>query len=618
MSRTLLPVLPLVAVLGCAKSPAPVAAPPAAELPPRPPMQGRPVAELAFDHGASDGVSDPALAALLDEMWAELMRAYPTWAVELGDEQHRGRLHDASPQAQATWETQQDTWLARFDELGTLSGPDRVTADLARFELQTAIAQRACRFEAWSISPRNQPLVQANRLVQDAPLDTPAHGDDLLAQLEATAVNIDHRTEALRLGLSDGLVANAESVRRVVAMLDDELAAEAAASPMVVAEAPEAWPTDDWSRFHAANLEVVQQKVRPALGRLRDLLRDDVLPVARTGGDEGLAGLPVGEACYGALIEEYTTLPLTADELHQTGLDELERIHGEFLTIGARVWEPMELAALFERLRTDPALRFDTEEAVEATAREALARAERAVPQAFGRLPETPCEVRPIPDYLAPYTTIAYYERPRPGQGLPGFYAVNTYQPETRPRHEAEVLAFHEAVPGHHLQIALNQELDALPAFRRHGQFTAFVEGWALYTERLSDELGLYSGDTDRLGMLAFDAWRASRLVVDTGLHAKGWTRQQAVDFLTENTPLAVNNIDNEVDRYITTPGQALAYKTGQLRILALRAEAEQALGDGFDLPGFHDTVLGGGGVTLPVLEERVQDWVSARAAFQP
>jgi len=218
--------------------------------------------------------------------------------------------------------------------------------------------------------------------------------------------------------------------------------------------------------------------------------------------------------------------------------------------------------------------------------------------------------VLPIPDYEAPYTTIAYY---RPGSAEAdriGAYFINTYAPETRPRFEAEVLAYHEAIPGHHLQIAIAQEIEELPAFRKHGGWTAFVEGWALYTERLSEEMGLYTGDLDRMGVLSFDAWRASRLVVDTGMHAKGWSRTQAESFLMENTPLAENNVRNEIDRYITWPGQALAYKTGQIHLLDLRAHAESELGDRFDLAGFHDAVLGGGAVPLKVLTERVNMWI--------
>ncbi|MEM6926911.1 MAG: DUF885 domain-containing protein, partial [Myxococcota bacterium] len=316
-----------------------------------------------------------------------------------------------------------------------------------------------------------------------------------------------------------------------------------------------------------------------------------------------------------ARIEDHTTLSRTADELHELGLASLRSIHAEFRTLGQAVFGTDDLTTIFERLRSDDALRFETAEQVEQTAEDALARAREAMPAFFGRLPQAPCIVEPIPEYLAPHTTIAYYQLPRPDGSRPGIYYVNTYAPETRPRHEAEVLAFHESIPGHHLQIAIGQELDALPAFRRHASFTAFIEGWALYTERLSEEMGLYTSDTDRLGMLSFDAWRASRLVVDTGLHAKGWSRQQAETFMAENTPLAINNIANEVDRYVNTPGQALAYKVGQLEIARLRDQAREQLGEAFSYPDFHDQVLGAGAVPLPVLASRIEAWLGEDAA---
>jgi uncharacterized protein (DUF885 family) len=251
-------------------------------------------------------------------------------------------------------------------------------------------------------------------------------------------------------------------------------------------------------------------------------------------------------------------------------------------------------------------------------AEETLARATAAVPSVFGIRPKAACEVVPIPDIEAPFSTIAYYRQPAADGSRPGRYCVNVYAPTTRTRYEAEVLAFHESVPGHHLQIAISQELRGLPLVRRHGGSTAFVEGWALYSERLCDELGLYSGDVDRLGMLSFDAWRASRLVVDTGIHAMGWTRRQAIDYMTANTLLAENNIENEVDRYIATPGQALAYKVGQREILALRAKAKEALGDRFDPKEFHDRVLENGAVTLAVLREEIDRWLERKTGAAP
>jgi uncharacterized protein (DUF885 family) len=362
--------------------------------------------------------------------------------------------------------------------------------------------------------------------------------------------------------------------------------------------------------------DAISAHLRPALTRYRDALQAELIPAARGDDAPGLAGLNVPQAerdaCYQALIQRHTTLALSPEDLHQTGLRELARIHGEMRVIGARALGVWDRAALFARLRTDPALHFHTGSEIVASAEAALRAAEAAVPRVFSTLPQTPCVVAEIPEFEAPYTTIAYYRQPDPTGGKPGEYFVNTYAPESRPTFEARALAFHESVPGHHLQIARAYELPDTPAFLRFEGATAFVEGWALYSERLADELGLYPSDLDRLGMLSFDTWRAARLVVDTGVHHLGWSREQAVQFMLENTPLAENNVRNEVDRYITWPGQALAYKTGQLEILALRAEAQAALGPRFDLAGFHEAVLGAGAVSLPVLRARVEAWVAS------
>jgi uncharacterized protein (DUF885 family) len=269
--------------------------------------------------------------------------------------------------------------------------------------------------------------------------------------------------------------------------------------------------------------------------------------------------------------------------------------------LGART-----LADVQGALRDDPALHFEAADQLEAVASGSLARAEAAIPRWFGRLPQARCEVTRMLPHEEKHSTIAYYREPTVDGSRPGQYYVNTWQPETRPRYEAEALAFHEAVPGHHLQIAISQELDGLPAFRRHASATAYVEGWGLYAERLADEMGLYSGDVDRLGMLSFDAWRACRLVVDTGMHVMGWSRDRAIRFMVEHSALAPNNIQNEVERYLGRPGQALAYKIGQLEILRMRADAQQRLGPAFDVRRFHDAVLAHGPLPLSTLAASV------------
>jgi uncharacterized protein (DUF885 family) len=321
--------------------------------------------------------------------------------------------------------------------------------------------------------------------------------------------------------------------------------------------------------------------------------------------------VPNGEDAYRRLIHAYTALDLVPGDVHETGLQEVARINGEMEALGERVFGTRDRSAILRRLRTDPEMHFRTRDEVEEKARDALARAKAAIPRFFGRLPKADCEVVRMGEHEEKHSTIAYYRQPAADGSRPGRYYINTYAPETQPRYEAEVLAYHESIPGHHLQIAITQELEGLPAFRNHLGITAYTEGWGLYTERLSDEMGLYTADVDRIGVLSYDALRACRLVVDTGMHAKGWTRTQAIDFMLANTALAENNIVNEVDRYIAWPGQALAYKVGQLEIRRLRADAERRLGSRFDLRAFHDAVLENGAVSLETLRTAIDGYIA-------
>jgi uncharacterized protein (DUF885 family) len=314
-------------------------------------------------------------------------------------------------------------------------------------------------------------------------------------------------------------------------------------------------------------------------------------------------------------MRTHTSLGLDAATIHRIGLDEVARVDAEMADLAGRVLGTADRAAAIERLRSEAALHFTTEAEVFETATASLARALAGLGSWFGIVPRAACEVVAMPRHEAEHSTIAYYREPAADGSRPGRYYINTSKPATRPRYEAEALAFHESVPGHHLQTAIAQELADLPAFRRFGGTTAYVEGWGLYSERLADEMGLYSTDLDRIGVLSFDGWRACRLVVDTGLHALGWTRAAAIDFMTAHTALAPNNIANEVDRYISVPAQALAYKVGQLELLRLRDEARAALGGRFDIRRFHDTVLGAGPLPLGTLREVVGGWLVASAA---
>ncbi len=475
--------------------------------------------------------------------------------------------------------------------------------------LDGMLAVLDCGFDDWVVDPLDGPQVAFQNIPSLQRVDTPAQARAMVQRWCAMGPYLDTHSANLRRGLAAGRVATRNHVERVLEQLDALLGempdAGALLAPLAT-EHPD-WSEADRTAFSRDLRGAVRDDIRTALQRYRDFLRNEVLPRARPQEKAGIVNLPAGEACYAAMIRRHTSLQLAPQEIHRLGLAEVERIMAALRELGGEVLGTSDQAQILERLRSDPALHFATREEVESKAREALRRAEAAIPRYFGILPQAPCEVVRMEAHEEQHSTIAYYRQPAMDGSRPGHYYINTFAPETRPRYEAEALAFLDAVPGLHLQIAIAQELRDLPDFRKHMGTTAFVEGWALYTEHLADEMGLYSADLDRIGKLSFEAWRACRLVVDTGMHAMGWSRKHAIDFMLANTALAENNIVNEVDRYITWPGQALAYKLGQLEILKLRAEALQKRGAAFDLREFHDVVLRNGAVSLATLRAVVE-----------
>jgi uncharacterized protein (DUF885 family) len=444
------------------------------------------------------------------------------------------------------------------------------------------------------------------------PVRTGAEGLAMVERWRAMGPYIDAHVENLRTGLAENKVAVRMAVEKTLEELRDLLTkqdSEWALLKPLQDERPD-WSDEERKQFEDDLRAAVRDAVRPALERYSEFLETEILPQARSNDRPGLVNTPGGLDCYEKLIRVYTSLDLAADDIHQLGLREVERINRETEVLGEKLFGTGDRKEILHRLRTDPALYFESRDQVQAKADSALARAKEAMGEWFGILPQADCAVVRMEAHEEKHSTIAYYRQPSAKGSRPGRYYINTYAPETRPRYEAEALAYHEAIPGHHLQIAISQELTGIPDFRKHQGVTAFVEGWALYTERLSNEMGLYSSDLDRMGMLSYDSWRACRLVVDTGMHAKGWTRDQAIQFMLENSALAENNIANEVDRYITWPGQALAYKIGQLEILRLRQKAKDELGEDFDIKEFHDAVLQNGAVALEPLREAVEEYI--------
>lgn len=604
-------ILPLLLSLGCAM-----------KADPQPPV-AREAAQAQLSETepsvarteASAGVDHPGVAALLEAHWAERLARHPLDATALGDHSRDDVLPDLSLAARQAARSRDRELRERARALLALelSERDRTTVEMLLEQLDAAIHTERCRLDEWAVSARTTPLVTLNHLPELNPLEHAEQGQALIARVAALPTLIDQRIAALDRGLDDGWVADAEAIRRALTQLEEQLAQPVESWPVARA-APESWPQADRQAYGQALRQELTARVLPALHRYGDFLEHQLLPAARSGKHIGLSGLPDDGSCYRALIRQYTSLPLAPEEVHERGRQELDRIHREMRALAPELFGAEDLRAVFARLRSDPELYFSTEEQVEAYAREQLDAALAEVPDWFGRLPRTPVEVRRIPPHEAPYTYVAYYSPPHADGTKPGEYYINTWAPETRPRYEAAALAFHESVPGHHFQIALGQELGELPAFRRHGQVTVFVEGWALYSERLADEMSLYPTELDRFGMLSYQSWRAARLVVDTGLHHLGWSREEAERFMLEHTPLQPNNIANEVDRYVGWPGQALGYMIGQLEIQRLRREAEAALGPDFDLPGFHDALLGGGAVPVPVLERRIERWIAEQS----
>ncbi|MEZ5179206.1 MAG: DUF885 domain-containing protein [Acidimicrobiales bacterium] len=552
-----------------------------------------------------------ALRDLADRYWEARLEASPLFATFLGDHRYDDRVDDLSEAGEAD---QRARWVALLGEARALDASgldetDAVTLGLLVQELEDNVAGIDTRLA--ELASDQMQGVHAGLLTMAGQLRAaePEHAAMAVLRVQRLGTMLDQAVERFRAGLAAGRTPARICVSRSLNQVDGYLASPVEHDPFANLAGPADWDGEAAWREELAT--AVADHLRPAFARYRAVLADELLPVARDDDHPGLHWLDDGPELYRTLIRLHTGLELTAEELHEIGRHEvLEVLPEQFREVGLRAFGTDDLGEIFRRLLEDPDLRYRDADEILAHATHCLEAATSAMGEYFGILPEAPCVLTPIPDYLAADAPAAYYTPPAPDGSRPGEYHVNLHSPTTTGRAETASIAFHEAIPGHHLQLAIAAERADLPAFRRLSWgHTAYVEGWALYTERLAEEMGLYESDLDRLGMLASDAWRACRLVVDTGLHAMGWSRQQAIDFMVANAPVGRNEIETEVDRYIGMPGQALAYKVGQREILRLRADAEARLGEQFSLPEFHDVVLGAATVSLPVLAARVEAW---------
>lgn len=554
------------------------------------------------------------LAALADRYWDHVSAFKPTEAFVRGDYRFAGEIEDRTRATEDVAISELEAIAAAAGDIDpeSLTRQERITREVLIHQAGSEAAELRSRYAELDVNPVMGFQVDAPSAAGQYPVTEPEHARAVVDRYRKMAGMIDEAIKRLRQGIARDRTPPAVAVQKTIAQIDGYLESPVGEDLHLQVRAPQAFTDGQEADWRTELFGLVEESIRPAYQAYRDALADEILPKARPPEKSGVVWLSDGGEVYERAVAKHTTIDTTPMEVHRVGREAIAALADEYRQLGGSVLGTSDLAEIFDRLRKDPSLRFSSAEAVRTHARNALQRAEAAIPDWFGRLPRADCVVVDIPEVVAKDATIAYYLPPAVDGSRPGSYYLNVSEPTTRTIFESEALAFHESVPGHHLQIAIAQELDDLPEFRRHTWITAFGEGWALYTERLCDEMGLYSGALERLGILSFDSWRAGRLVVDTGIHALGWSRQEAIDYLLENSPLAPNNIVNEVERYIGWPGQALAYKTGQLEFQRLRAKAEAVLGSAFDIRAFHDVVLGSGGVTLPVLRGLVEEWIGA------
>ena len=552
------------------------------------------------------------VTALADEFMAEGLKRFPELATFIGMPGMRhDRLSDNSLAAIPELERLSDAFAARvlaLDPNAILGRPEYITLGYLRENAESGRQSRVCKSELWGVNQMAGWQISLNQLAAVQPVGTDDLRQQALTRFRLLPRYIDNETEKLRVGLAQGYTVPKGNVRRVIEMMDAMLNAPPAQSPFYSPAARDSTPA-----FRQAMERIVVAEINPALKRHRDFLANEYLPKARD--VVGVSAIPNGAACYRASVRGFTTLDLDPEWIHRTGLEQMEKIQAEMRTIAQRSFNTTDVRGLLQRLRTDTAYTFRTREQMVDVATRAVARGEAAMPKWFGRLPKARVVVEPYKEYEERSASGGSYELPAEDGSRPGLYTINTYQPEKQSRAGTESTAFHESIPGHHLQLAIAQERQGAHPVTRWLGNSGFSEGWGLYSERLADEMGLFTSDLDRMGLLSNEALRAARMVVDPGLHVMGWTRQQAIDYMMQNTAESQISVENEVDRYIVWPGQATAYMTGNLEIRRLREMAERELGPRFDIRTFHDKVLEDGTVTLPMLRAKIERWVAETRA---
>jgi uncharacterized protein (DUF885 family) len=569
---------------------------------------------LAVSASAADEATTK-LNQLISDRWQYELSDNPLAATAYGDHRFNDRLPSVALDAYEAREREARRYLTLLGEIdpGELGWQaDRVNHAMFERLLQEEVAGYEFRSHLMPITNRSGFHVAFPRLPDRVPLKSNKDYEDYISRLEGFKVYADEHIELLEEGMRTGRVLPRIVLEgwesAVTAHIVDDPEESLLYAPFE--DRPGSVSASDWDGLRARARDAIAGSVVPGYQALYGFMEEKYVPAARE--TIGASDLPDGKEWYEHLVRRHTTLDVSPREVHDSGLAEVARIRAEMQEVIDGVGFQGTFAEFVEFLRTDDQFYVDTPEQLMKEASLVLKKMDGELPRLFKTLPRMPYGIKRVPDYIAPRTTTAYYDPPAGDGSRAGYYFVNCYDLTSRPLYEVEALSLHEAVPGHHLQVAIALELENVPAFRRFGWVTAFGEGWALYAERLGLETGFYQDPYSNFGRLTYEMWRACRLVVDTGIHYFGWTRQQAIDFMADNSALTLHNITTEVDRYISWPGQALGYKIGELKIRELRARAEGQLGDSFDIREFHDVVLGSGCVPLDILESNVDAWIKA------
>ena len=568
---------------------------------------------------AAKGQADEGqrLWQLFEANWKYRMIASPEAATWRGYPGQNDRWSDLSMDAIAEGKKDARQTLKAilsFDR-AKLSEADQLNYDLFRRNAEMAVEQQQFPAEFLAINQMDGLPRDVPSMIAMMPAGKTADYENILARLGGIPALVDQTIALLQEGLVRGIVPPKVPLRTLADQVSGQVHIGPMTTPMLAKfkTFPETIPVAEQVRLTEAAKAVYADDVRPAFQRLHQFLSKEYVPNCRA--TVGRSALPDGRAWYGYQIKHYTTTTLSPDEIHKIGLREVNRIRVGMEAVRKQVNFEGDLHAFFEFLRTDPQFYYETADELLTGYRDICKRADPELTNLFRKLPRQPYGVVPVPSYIEKSVTTAYYQPGSNNAGRAGFFFANTYDLKSRPKWEMEALALHEAVPGHHLQLAIADEIVGLPEFRKYGRYTGYVEGWGLYSESLGEEMGFYTDPYSKFGQLTYEMWRAIRLVVDTGIHAKGWSRQRAIEFFKTNAGKTEHDITVEVDRYIVWPGQALAYKLGELKLKELRARATAKLGDKFDLRSFHDEIMWNGALPLSILDQRTDRWIAAEQA---